>query len=175
MNLSDRISRMYKLYFQDVKQYVLHNSGSLDDARDLFQEVVMTFYKMMNQAEDAHIQDEKSYFLGIARNMWLKVLKRNKGDVEFNPVVHQPIAEEGTQEMKNSKLMDLIMKKLDDLSEDCKSLLHEAFFMKKANAELAKLFGYTEQFVKVKKYRCLQGLKRHIQESGEYKLIQIEW
>lgn len=175
MNISERIEKLYRNFFNDVKYYVIKNNGTLDDAKDLFQEVCVSYIKILEHPDGKNILDERSYLLGMARNMWIKQLQKNKNNVEFNPAIHQPDDENDTGRQKQSKVMDLVLQKLKEISDDCRSIIFESFYMKKPNAELARMFGYSEQFVKVKKHRCLQGLKRLVQESGDYKLIQLEW
>ncbi|MBK8403778.1 MAG: hypothetical protein IPL25_06730 [Saprospiraceae bacterium] len=41
-----KITALYKSYFALVRQYIVNNSGTSDDAKDIFQEVALLYFKM---------------------------------------------------------------------------------------------------------------------------------
>ncbi len=45
-NNDDRVLNvLYKLYFGSINHFIITNSGSEDDAKDIFQEAVIVFYQ----------------------------------------------------------------------------------------------------------------------------------
>ena len=67
-----KIGTLYKSYFPLVMQYIVNNSGTVDDAKDIFQEVALLYYKICQKKEPGQITNEKYYILGMTKNIWLK-------------------------------------------------------------------------------------------------------
>lgn len=168
-DLQLHIAGLYRLYFKGVAHYVLQNRGTLEDARDLFQEMLVAYLKILRSGEV--VRDERKYLNGMARNMWMNVLNAQSRSLIDNSPPDLLSATEEFDDPASPQLADLVVRKLEEIGEDCRKLLFEGFYMRRTNGELAKLLGYTEQFIKVKKHRCLQGLKRLVERSPEY----LDW
>lgn len=166
-DLQSKIKELYKLYFGDVAAYVMNNSGQMDDAKDLFQDVVMGFLKVMQSGADKNVQNEKYYLLGMARNIWLKKLKKDKNLTAFDDYLMDTADDNSELENEKDSLLNLISIKLSEISVECRKIIYEGFYLKRSNPELAALTGYTEQFIKVKKHRCLQALKKLVMNSPD--------
>jgi RNA polymerase sigma factor (sigma-70 family) len=165
-DLQLHIAGLYRLYFKGVAHYVLQNRGTLEDARDLFQEMLVAYLKILRSGEV--VRDERKYLNGMARNMWMNVLNAHaRSPIDHHATETLP-ATAVLEDPQVPSLADLVVRKMEEIGEDCRKLLFEGFYMRRTNGELAQLMGYTEQFVKVKKHRCLQGLKRLVERSPEY-------
>lgn len=171
-SLQLRIAGMYRLYFNGVARYVLLNRGTMEDARDLFQDMLVAYLKVLRSGEV--VRDEKKYLNGMARNMWMNVLNAQSRSQIHNSLPDSQPATEEIDDPASPTLADLVVRKLEEIGEDCRKLLFEGFYMRRTNGELAKLLGYTEQFIKVKKHRCLQGLKRLVERSPEYATWKLD-
>ncbi|MBK7799553.1 MAG: sigma-70 family RNA polymerase sigma factor [Saprospiraceae bacterium] len=170
-----KIGTLYKSYFPLVMQYIVNNSGNVDDAKDIFQEVALLYYKICQKKEPGQITNEKYYILGMTKNIWLKKL-RDKGryiNVEFNDHDDSIAAiDEMPELIQTNALIDLVLNKLTEISEECRKIIYGAFYLKQSAVEIAHATGYSESFIKVKKYRCLQGLKRLVSGSPDFKNLQ---
>lgn len=167
-----KIKELYKLYYSDVQNYVCNNSGQAEDARDLFQEIALNFLKLMKEGAADSIQNEKYYLMGMARNLWLKKVHKEKHTLSYDDVMLTEKAEEPNNAEEKNSLFELVSTKLAEISKECQQIIFEAFYQKKSNSELAAIMGYTEQFIKVKKHRCLQGLKKIILDSPDYRHLK---
>ncbi len=171
--LSEKIKNLYKTCFFDVKNFIVTNSGSIDDARDIFQEAILVYVKQLSNTEFSLTTTEKSYLMGVSRNLWFKYLRDKKtvniGDEDWINRIEEKTEHEYVELIEKDYLMELVSKKLNEISKECRDIIFHAFYMKKSSSEIATLCGYSEQFVKVKKHRCLQGLKKLITSSEEYK------
>ena len=74
--------------------------------------------------------------------------------------------------IQTNALIDLVLNKLTEISEECRKIIYGAFYLKQSAVEIAHATGYSESFIKVKKYRCLQGLKRLVSGSPDFKNLQ---
>jgi len=105
------------------------------------------------------------------RNLWLKRLnKKNKGGLSL--VIDEPsdmeyiiIQEDKLDEKKEKeKQLDLIAEILKDFKEDCRKILTAFYFKKQSMKEIAAMMDYTNQFIRVKKVRCMDALKKKVKE-----------
>lgn len=173
--LDERIKNLYKLYFEDVKNHILKNSGSLEDARDLFQELALVYYKQLQKSDFKIETSGKNYIYGICKNLWLKKLRDRKivsiPDDNFIDNLKDFSQQEIQQNQEKDSLIDLICRTMDQITEECRQIIYLAFYLKKSSMEIAGATGYSEQFIKVKKYRCLQGMRKMIVDSPTYKIL----
>ena len=162
-NDSRSIEILYKQNFGMIQSFIVQNSGSYDDARDIFQEAMMVLYE---KAKDKNFQltsQIKTYVYSICRRLWLKRLQQNQKIVAPSETLHEiiPVEEEIEQKVKldnDFEMMDVSMK---SLGEPCKSLLEAYYIHKKHMTDIAEEFGYTNaDNAKNQKYKCLMRLKK---------------
>jgi len=58
---------------------------------------------------------------------------------------------------------------LEVIEESCRQVLTLSFFEKRSGAEIAQQLDYTEAFVKVKKHRCLEYLRKTVLNNPAFK------
>lgn len=162
---NDRLSieAIYREQYAMVQALVLNNSGTPDEARDIFQESMIVLYEKAVSGKFELNCQLKTFLYAVSRRLWLKRLKhlqrfgiRAEGMEETIPV---------EEELENHEKVnvDFIMMEtaLSKIGEPCKSLL-DAYYIKKNNMqEIASVFGYTNaDNAKTQKYKCLMRLKK---------------
>jgi RNA polymerase sigma factor (sigma-70 family) len=157
------IETIYRAHYSMVQALVINNSGTSDDARDIFQEAIIVLYeKAKSGSFELHAQ-LKTYLYAVSRRLWLKKLalyKRFSGDLANAP---ETIATEDDLEIYEHRTQDfeLMEQALQHLGEPCKELLESYYIRKKNMSEIAKEFGYTNaDNAKNQKYKCLMRLKK---------------
>ena len=68
------LSQLYRLHWPMVSHFVLQNSGTEDDARDVYQEGVMVFYEKVRENSLELSCQIKTYLYAVCRRLWLKRL-----------------------------------------------------------------------------------------------------
>jgi RNA polymerase sigma factor (sigma-70 family) len=157
------IETIYRVHYSMVQTLVINNSGTSDDARDIFQEAIVVLYeKAKSGSFELHAQ-LKTYIYAVCRRLWLKKLSQNQrfsGDLAN---AAESIATEEDIEMYEHRTQDfeLMEQALQNLGEPCKELLESYYMRKKNMSEIAKEFGYTNaDNAKNQKYKCLMRLKK---------------
>ncbi len=157
----------YKQTYPMVHAYVIQNNGGQDDAMDCMQDAIINLIR--NLRENKFRGDSKltSYFFSIAKNVWLDQLRKksrklNNGstDIEDIPdklLINQDLSSQSEEEQQILDQLERVMNKLEGA---CKELLMKSFYEKKHLNEIALEMGYTQNFVKIKKGRCLDGLRK---------------
>jgi RNA polymerase sigma factor (sigma-70 family) len=81
---SKTLNWLYDNYFQTVQNHILKNSGTHDDASDVFQDSIITLYSQICDNSLNLTSDLKGYFFGIARNIWSSYLRKRKVTLELD-------------------------------------------------------------------------------------------
>jgi RNA polymerase sigma factor (sigma-70 family) len=163
--------KLYKTVFPPCAHLVINNNGTMRDARDLFQESLMVLVKNLRKENFELSCSIKTYLYSIMRNLWLKQLNRHKkgglsleidepSDMEYI-IIQKDELEEKKEKETHLNLVESILK---DFKEDCKAILMAFYFKKLSMKEIAKQLNYTDQFVRVKKVRCMNALKKAVKE-----------
>jgi RNA polymerase sigma factor (sigma-70 family) len=157
------IELIYKSHFNMIQTLVINNSGSSDDARDIFQEALVVLYEKVQMGSFELNCQLKTYLYSVCKRLWLKRLQQNSRyvtpDVEVELTVS--VEEDMAAHEKRDADYELMNKAIGNLGEPCKSLL-EAYYINKMNMQdIASQFGYTNaDNAKNQKYKCLMRLKK---------------
>lgn len=162
-NDSKSIDIIYKENFNLILSLIQNNNGSYDDARDIFQEAMITLYEKARSDNFVLTCQIKTYVYSVCRRLWLKRLQqsgRYGGSVESLEEVVS--VEEDLEYHEKRNLEFAIMERaMTSLGEPCKSLLESFYIQKKDMGSIAASFGYTNaDNAKNQKYKCLMRLKK---------------
>ena len=162
-NDSRAVEALYKSHFSMIQHFVTNNNGSFDDARDIFQEAMITLYEKVQLDNFALTCQIKTYLFSICKNLWLKRLQQmGKYSAPLSAQEETISVEEDMDQFEKKDAAFAIMDRaLNSLGEPCKSLLEGYYLNKKGMQELANQFGYTNaDNAKNQKYKCLMRLKK---------------
>jgi RNA polymerase sigma factor (sigma-70 family) len=163
--VSDRkaVETIYRENFNMVQALVINNSGSADDAKDVFQEAMIVLYEKVKSGGFELNCQIKTFVYSICRRIWLKRLQQQNrysspGD-SMEIVV--PVDDDLEAHEQRNAEFEMMEKAISHLGEPCKSLL-EAYYLQKQNMQvIAASFGYTNaDNAKNQKYKCLMRLKK---------------
>jgi RNA polymerase sigma factor (sigma-70 family) len=157
------IETLYKQHYKMVQSLVINNQGSIDDARDIFQEAIIVLYEKAKSGSFELNCQIKTYVYSVSRRLWLKRLQQLQKFVpEINGLIDLvPVEEEIDAAEQRSADFHLMEKAMMSLGEPCKSLLEAYYVHKRKMSEIAGSFGYTNaDNAKNQKYKCLMRLKK---------------
>jgi RNA polymerase sigma factor (sigma-70 family) len=157
------VETIYRDNYGMVQALIINNNGSIDDARDVFQEAMIVLYeKARSGTFELHCQI-RTYMYSVSRRLWLKKLQQTKRFTsDFgDPDSVVPVEDDLEDHLKRDLEFGMMERAILGLGEPCKSLL-EAFYIEKKNMqEIAVDFGYTNaENAKTQKYKCLMRLKK---------------
>jgi DNA-directed RNA polymerase specialized sigma24 family protein len=61
-----------------VKKYILGNSGTGEDAGDIFQDALVVLYKKIQAGDFVLTVPLKTYLQAVVKNLWMQELRRRK-------------------------------------------------------------------------------------------------
>jgi len=163
---------LYRSYFKVISYYIQSNSGTEEDAGDIFQESLIVIYRKIKEGNLNLTCSFDTYLFAVCRNLWLKELTKKSrypeelsGDSLFSSIELEDEMEEVI--LKNERYR-LYQKHFGLMGHDCQKLM--TLFLKKVPLkEIARLMNYSsEQYAKKRKFRCKEYLVKSIQSDEEY-------
>lgn len=144
--------------FPAIRIFISKNSGQNEDAKDIFQDGLITLINNLNKGSFKGNSTIKSYLFAICKNIWFQHLRKNK---KFKQTELTDI--EATDDLieKNEieEKYDLVKKKFRKLGDECQKILIEFYYQNKSMKELQQSFNLgSAQAAKNKKSRCLKKL-----------------
>jgi len=148
---------LYKSTFPAVARYVHQKGGTLDEARDIFQDALVIFYeKTVVQEAEIHSTNE-AYIFGIARHLWSKKFRENSRTDDKELPTH--LFEEETPEPSTER----IARYLEVAGKKCMALLRAFYYDKLNMREITEQFGFSgERSATVQKHKCIEKLRNEV-------------
>ncbi len=162
------LTQLYSRFFPMVLFFVTSNSGSEDDAKDIYQEILIVLYEKV-RAGSLDLQCQlKTYVYSVGRRLWLKQLTQRSRflirDTETPALDSDAIVQvddDLTEHEERDRQFDLMADSLDRLGEPCRTLLEDFYIGHLSMQDITEKFGYTNaDNAKTQKYKCLMRLKR---------------
>lgn len=158
------IQTIYREHYTMLQSFVLNNNGSADDARDIFQEIMIVLYEKAGSGSFELNCQLKTFIYSIGKRLWLKKLQQlqrfSSAPVEsLQETV--PVDEEMELHEQKNRQFNYMESAMLKIGEPCKSLLEAYYIQKKPMQDIASEFGYTNaDNAKTQKYKCLVRLKK---------------
>ena len=154
------LENMYEHLFPGIAKHILDNSGSREDAEDVFQEGLLVLYRKARKGELALSSSFYTFFYAVCKRIWMKKLSRGKAKRAL-PLEEERVGElpdEIEQALERSEQYQLYRQQFKLLGEDCQNLLR-LFFRGQSMAEIATQMGYgSEGYAKKRKFQCKDQL-----------------
>lgn len=145
--------------FPLIQKHVLKNSGSKEDAEDLFQDALVILYKKVKHSEFTLTSSLSTFLFGVARNIWYQELKRR------NKIVEPETFEEDFLETDLYMQAEEAFKLLGD---KCREILILFYYAGKSMSEIAMLMSFSnERVAKTQKYRCIEKAKHNFNQINQ--------
>lgn len=162
---SDRkaIESIYRDNYNTIQSLILNNSGSVEDAKDIFQEAMIVLYEKVRSGNFELNCLIKTYVYSVSRRLWLKRLQQmSRQTPAFDGLKETVPVEDDVEEVDRvNNEFQAMEKAVSSLGEPCKSLLEAYYLERKSMQEIASSFGYTNaDNAKNQKYKCLMRLKK---------------
>ena len=169
------IKAFYKKNLPYVRKYILHYQGSTKDVEDVVQEALMLLYYKLKNKELILQKSIHAYFIGVCKNMWRSQWRKQQLFTYSDWVLEQLEDPEAgiieTMTLQNQQA--LYQKYIATLSPSNTQLLR-LFFEGKSMRDIASSMGYTEGYVRKKKYLIKNRLLQMIQKDPMYEeLVNI--
>ncbi len=169
------LRQLYDKFLPPVVRLVESNSGSRDDALDIFQEAVMVLYRKVRQSDFQLTSALSTYIYAICRNHWMKRLnKKSFSEVSIKDGAVYKSEEDFMQEMEAQEKYRLFRAKLMKLGDDCRRIL-ELFFKGVTMEKIADQCGLSSiGYAKKRKFQCKEQLLSMIKADAKYEELKYQ-
>ncbi len=159
------MQQLYVDNFDRVKQFVLRNNGTLDDAKDIYQEAYLSVWRNIQLDKFIPYREGalEAYLVQVARHKWLDHLgtSRYKHTVSLASE-HENLMTFDALDDITEKRIQIIKTHFRTLGEGCRKLLTRFYYRNESMKEIAADMGWTEATAKNNKYRCMEKLRNMI-------------
>ena len=162
--MDEMVKAIYRNYFESLAWYIMNNSGSRQDAEDVFQEVVVNFITLVQKDKFRGESTVKTFLFSLNRHTWLNELKRRNRALA---------REEKYEKMQDKTELDSshhiadregkaeVISLVSKLGETCRKILTLFYYENLSMKEILETMEYeNEQVVRNKKYKCLKQLEQ---------------
>lgn len=164
------LGELYKTHYPMAVNLICSNSGTEQEAKDIYQEAVMVFYERAQQPQFELTCRIKTYLYAVCRRLWLKRLAEKK---RFSITIPEVETFEGIEEeIRDAEEKELNLKRMEDslhaLGDPCRSIMEDFYIHNFSMEIIREKYGYTSaDNAKNQKYKCLQRLKKLFFEKQE--------
>jgi len=144
---------LYKKYYRMMTKLVISNSGTEEEARDVYQDALIVFWQKARSGNLVLTSKMSTFIYSICQNLWRKELDRKKrlSNEEKDSSV---VLDTDTAEREK-----IIAKCIDQLGETCKKVLMYYYFEEMSMQDIADKLGFANtDTAKTKKYKCKKKL-----------------
>jgi RNA polymerase sigma factor (sigma-70 family) len=144
---------IYKKYYRMMTKLVITNSGTEEEARDVYQDALVVFWQKARSGNLVMTAKISTYIYSVCQNLWRKELDRKK---RFS---NEEKDSPQTMEMDSAEREKIMAKCLNQLGETCRKVLMYYYFDEMSMQEIAEKLGFANtDTAKTKKYKCKQKL-----------------
>lgn len=167
----DAIRFIYRSFYSVAEKYVLQNSGSSEDAQDIFQDVVIMFIELVNQGKFRGECSISTFIYTLTKHAWLNELKR-KGRAKLREdnfdKMQDIITTDISQVLESRESKRQLMLLVEQLGETCRKILIAFYYDNLSMKEILQTLSYeNEQVVRNKKYKCLKQLEQTVRADEQ--------
>ena len=144
---------LYQKYYRMMIKLVITNSGTEEEARDVYQDALIVFWQKATSGNLVLTSKMSTYIYSICQNLWRKELDRKKrlSNEEKDTAV--------LLDTDSSEREKVLAKCIDQLGETCKRVLMLYYFEEMSMQDIADKLGFANtDTAKTKKYKCKKKL-----------------
>lgn len=162
VRLNDAIAFIYKEHFDYLSALIVYNNGNIDDAKDIVQEVIVSFIEIIRNNKFRGESSIKTFLHVMTRNTWLNELKKRGRSEKRDKVFEQVRLQDDsviTESIENREAKQQLLNVFETLGTSCKKILTLFYYENLSMKEIVDQTNYdNEQVVRNKKHKCLKEL-----------------
>jgi len=144
---------LYQKYYRMMTKLVITNSGTEEEARDVYQDALIVFWQKATAGNLILTSKMSTYIYSICQNLWRKELDRKKRLTNEEKDTAVLLDTESNEREK------ILAKCIDQLGETCKKVLMLYYFEEMSMQDIADKLGFANtDTAKTKKYKCKKKL-----------------
>ena len=144
---------LYKKYYRMMTKIVISNSGSEEEAKDIYQDALIVFWQKVMSGNLVLTSKISTYLYSICLNLWRKELDRKSRITREEKDTPQYMDYEREERKK------IINQCISELGETCRKILTYFYFDGMSMSDIAERLDFANtDTAKTKKYKCKKRL-----------------
>ncbi|MFL5728639.1 MAG: RNA polymerase sigma factor [Cytophagaceae bacterium] len=153
------LSFLYSDVLPKVKGFILKNQGSVDEAKDIFQDAVIRFYDAVKEEKFEGNSSIATYIFAISKNLWINTVKKKNKHISDDQLELTDSSVNLLEDIISQEKIDAVNSLLKKLGENCEKLLKYSIYDNLSMKEICEKMDYSsEDVAKTYNYRCKQKL-----------------
>lgn len=158
---TQQLTAIYRRGFPQVARYVARHGGSLDEAKDVFQDALIILYEKTETPVNLK-GEQMAYLMGIARHLWFRRHKQNSRETSLD---HLP--ETASEETEPTYAENKLLGYLQRAGKKCLDLLKAVYYDRLPMTDIAEKFDYlSPHSATVQKYKCLEKVRDTVKQKA---------
>ncbi|MGE8427865.1 MAG: RNA polymerase sigma factor [Sphingobacterium sp.] len=159
MDRQELFMNLYKSTFPIVAKYISRMGGSLDEAKDVFQDALLVYYEKIHLTATP-LNNTIGYLFGTAKNLWLKRYGQSSPNLPLDGVDIALITEESPSSTRLFRFLEVAGRK-------CLELLKSFYYDQMSLQEIADEYGYSgTRSATVQKFKCLEKVRESVKQKS---------
>lgn len=158
------LKHLYNSNYPWVEKFIRNNSGSAEDAQDVFQESLMAAWVNLKTGRFAGTAENfNAYLRQVCKYKWLTQLRSaaHKYTLYAEDITAFEQETDNPDEIEQQLLKARQLKSsISRLGDKCRDVLNLFYYERRSLTEIAALQGNTEESIKTIKYRCMMQLRK---------------
>jgi RNA polymerase sigma factor (sigma-70 family) len=155
------IYNFYEEEFSKVAWLILKNNGTIEDAKDIFQDamvILMDKYTWGKLDLDCRLG---TYIYSISRNLWMEQIRQRKKEYNFKDIAYYRTKEIPIDYYSEEPdIFEMVSKVIESLGDPCKQLLELFYFENHSWETIAYVMKYSSAAsARNQKYKCLESFR----------------
>jgi RNA polymerase sigma factor (sigma-70 family) len=151
---------LYKKNYKMMTKMVINNSGSEDEAKDIYQDALIVFWQKAVSGNLVLSSKISTFIYSICQNLWRKELERKSklsNEEKDNPEIN---------DVDRRERIEIINTSISKLGETCRKILTYYYFDNLSMSDIAEKMGFANaDTAKTKKYKCKKELDELIKSK----------
>lgn len=156
---------VYKNYFSMVCPFILQNSGTLEEAKEVFNDAFLVLINKVQNEDMKFTAKVSTYLFAVARLQWLDRLRKKQAKKTLKITSLDNLTKEIedltnlSKDIESNKRYRILMTVFNSLKEDCREVLFAFYGQDISLKEIAEEQGYSDDYARQKRKRCMDNFK----------------
>ena len=163
-------NEIYEYEFPKVFNLINNNSGSVEIAKDVFQDAIIILIENVHAKKLDLTCSIKTYLYSICKYLWLDQLRQNKRERQMIDMYEEEYITNdiSIQFYKTPDVFDNVSSAIKTLGDSCQHLLECYYYKNMSWDEIANELGYSSAAsARNQKYKCLERIKSKLNLRNE--------
>jgi len=168
------LNELYQGILPKVTSYIRNNSGSEEEAFDIFQDAVLCFFKLVINNKFDEKYDVSGFIFTVSRNCWINRVKKLNRHISVDTNESKELEEHGFLEsIYDQERRDLVKMLFSQLELKCKEILTYTVYQNMTMEDICSRMGFaSENAAKTTNYRCKKKLMNLVKSSSLYSELE---